>query len=150
MNGNAPVQTQPPSPTDEVLLKKFDEDFADQANRIADMAKQLITIELAIPGLYATILKLLQGKETFVKLGWPVYLIFGFWFLALLLSLAALLPKKYKVDRSVIRRDPIQQLTPPLSLEAYFIISATYKYNWVCASCLCFFAGIITAMFSLF
>lgn len=151
MEGNTqPMSTQRPSSTDEVLLNKFDEDFVEQANRISEVAKLLITIELAVPGMYATALKLVQGKESIVTLGFPVYLAFGFWLVALVLSLVALLPQTYHVDRTVIRRDLAQQFDFPLSIEAYFIVSAKHKYRWVCSSCLCFFSGLIAALCSLF
>jgi hypothetical protein len=53
------------SAVDESLLDSFAKDVAAQATRFDELAKQLISLELAIPGVYAAILKLLSGGHWF-------------------------------------------------------------------------------------
>jgi len=144
------LHSKPVSDRDKILLEKFEADFVEQANRIADLAKQLITVELAIPGIYATALKLLQGDKATLAMGWDIRLAFGLWALSLIFSFAALFPRNYRVDRKIIRRDEDKKFDKPLSIEAYFIRSARYKLYCVGASCFCFIGGLIASLSSLF
>jgi len=153
-----PTPTQPPSATHstpaqksaQLLREKFDEETASQASRMDALARQLITLELAIPSLYATILKLLQDGKASASLDLPLQLAFLCWFLALVCTLAALFPRNYKVDPQIIRyAEPVADKAAPLSIEAYFKNSARYKLRWLSVAILFFFAGICTALYSL-
>jgi hypothetical protein len=65
----------PLSKADEILLECFVKDVAEQATRLDDLAKQLITLEIAIPGLYAAALKLVSGDQA--TLAQPLLLLFA-------------------------------------------------------------------------
>ena len=61
---NTAIPTRPPSNSDTLLREKFDESIAAQSEQMDKLGQQLITLELAIPGLYATVLKLISGEGT--------------------------------------------------------------------------------------
>ena len=56
------------------------------------LAQQLITLELAIPGIYATAVKLTAGADATVTVDTGVIGAFLCWFAALLLALVSLIP----------------------------------------------------------
>lgn len=45
------------------LRDGFAQDFIDQGTRLDETAKQLLTLQVAIPGLFAALLKLLAGDD---------------------------------------------------------------------------------------
>ena len=143
------LPTRPPPPTDDLLRQKFDEDIVNQAQRLDDIAKLLISVELAVPGLYATALKLVSGGNAALAVGPAVYGALFFWFVAPLLTLLALLPRRYEVDRNITRRTPPNEFAEPLSIEAYFKKTTRYKYQHIVLSCICFFIGTSAAVCSI-
>ena len=94
------VYSAPPSKSDEELEKGFVTAIIDQPKLLDELAKQLVTLGLAIPGLYATVLKFIGGDDAVVKSSWLIIGAFACWFIALALSLFSLRPRKWKVDRS--------------------------------------------------
>ena len=64
-----PIRTAPPSQQDHLLRDKLIEDIAGQSTRMDDLARQLITLELAIPGVFATALKLVAGDRGTIAIG---------------------------------------------------------------------------------
>jgi len=122
---NLTLTTRPPPPAEELLRLEFDEEIINQAQRLNDIAKLLITVELAMLGLYAIALKLIEGDKASLTVTPPVYTTF-FWFAALALTLMALLPKSYQVDRSTYHGTPPSDNMSPgtniqlLSIEDYF------------------------------
>lgn len=127
------------SKMDETLLVKFAEDVAAQAARLDDLAKQLITLSIAIPGIYAAVLKLTAG-ETAVMLRTDVTILaFMAWLLALGFSVTALLPGRQEVDPDSLTE-----------IRNYFSSSAGRKYLFLCCACFCNFAGIVLAVSSIF
>ena len=64
-----PIRTAPPSQQDYLLRDKLIEDIAGQSTRMDDLARQLITLELAIPGVFATALKLVAGDRGTIAIG---------------------------------------------------------------------------------
>ena len=143
------VSTRPPSATDEILLNKFEEDIASQPQRLDDLAKWLVSLQLGIPGLYAAALKLAAGKDAPLSIDWLIMIAFALWCASLFLSLWALFPKTYKVDRYLVRdsREPNPNQT--LSVEGYFQLSTRYKYRRILGSCICFFVGITLSIYSI-
>jgi hypothetical protein len=134
------IATAPLSPQDELLRNKLTEDVTAQAGRMDELAKQLITLELALPGLYATALKLVAGiKATLAASTW-LYLAFGCWALALLLAIASLIPRDYRVDPDRLRGGP--SADGLLSIEGYFRRAARIKRWHLLPSCALFFVGI--------
>ena len=143
-----PIDTNPLSEVDELLLKKFYESVAAQSELMDKVSAQLLTIELAVPGIYATAAKLISGDKATVVMNFALYLTFCCWFLALILTLFALVPKKWKVDTNILIQDP-KKYKEGLGIEDFFDQSADYKKNFIVASCLLFFAGIVSAMFTI-
>ncbi len=145
---NHPIPTQPLSDGDKLMLEKFAAEIPAQSERLDALARQMIVVELAIPGLFATVLKLVNGKEATITLSPTLYFTFGCWLLALLLSLASLFPKKYLVDQTRLKDDGKRESGLPYSIEGYFQASASYKWRLLFVACLLFIAGVISAMFA--
>lgn len=129
----------PLSKVDETMLVKFAEDVAAQATRLDELAKQLIALCIAVPGIYAAVLKLVVGKDTVMPGETWVFGAFLTWLLALFFSVAALLPERQAVDPDSLTE-----------IQDYFYKSARYKYRLIVAACLCSFSGIVLAVFSIF
>jgi hypothetical protein len=145
MSSNPAIKTRPPSsPNDIALLEKFSNEIVKQSDRLDDLAKQLFTLELAIPGIYATVLKLVSGeKGVFVHSSF-LYITLLLWFMAFATTLVSLFPRKYQVMQDVARRDTPSD-SEKLSVEEFYISSAAYKYRALAVASLCFFGGVITA-----
>ncbi len=141
-----PIPTGPPSRQDQLLQDKLIEDITGQGTRMDELARQLITLELAIPGIYATALKLVP--EGTVSGGIWLWLTFACWGLALVLALIALTPRKYQIDMSRLSA-ATEHREGPLSIEGYFRRSALYKRRLLLPSCGLFFAGICCAVATL-
>ncbi|WP_295457393.1 hypothetical protein [uncultured Thiodictyon sp.] len=48
---------------DELLRDCLIDDLVAQSTRLDELARQLITVELAVPGLYVTVLRLVAGEK---------------------------------------------------------------------------------------
>jgi hypothetical protein len=137
-----PIPTRPPSRQDHLLRDKLIEDIAGQSARMDELARQLITLELAVPGIYATALKLVAGDKGTLATGIWLYLTFACWALALVLALISLAPRKYPVDTSRLFAD---DGNGALSIEGFFRHSALHKRRLLLPSCGLFFAGVCCA-----
>ncbi len=142
------LETQPVSENENLLRKKFYESVAVQSDLMDKLAERLLTLELGIPGLFATVLKLTRGNDATLVINPALYLAFGLWLLALALTLASLMPKKWTVDVGVLKQDP-KKFAEGLGIEDFFTQSALYKRRLLTASSLLFFAGIFAAVFTL-
>jgi hypothetical protein len=145
---NQPIPVRPVSENENVLRKKFYETIVAQSDLMDKLSERLLTLELAIPGLYAMALKLTHGDNATVPAGLALYVTLGCWLLALAATLLALTPKKWKVDTTVFKQDP-QRFAEGLGIEDFFEQSALYKRRLVIASSLLFFAGIASAILTL-
>ena len=146
---NDPLPSRPVNSSEKVLRDKFAESVAKQSELMDTLGRQLITLELAIPGIYATVLKLIQGQDaTLTPDGW-LYFTFVCWSLALLLTLVSLIPRNWKVDPSMLKPDPAGRNTD-LSLEEFFHKSAQYKRRLLIASITFFTVGTLSSVFLLF
>lgn len=145
---NKPIPTRPVSDNEKLLRQKFYESIADQSNLMDKLSERLLTLELGIPGLFATVLKLTRGEDATLPINLALNLAFIFWLVALILTLMALTPKKWTVDETILKQDP-KKLSEGLGLEDYFEQSALYKRRLVIASSILFFAGIFSAIFTL-
>jgi len=145
---NKPIPTRPLSENEDLLRKKFYESIAAQSDLMDKLAERLLTLELGIPGLFATVLKLTRGDSATLTINAALNLAFALWLLALILTLLALTPRKWTVDPSLLKQDP-QKLSKSLSIEDFFTQSALYKRRLLTLSSLLFFAGIFAAMFAL-
>ncbi|MCB8953744.1 MAG: hypothetical protein H6650_17190 [Ardenticatenales bacterium] len=144
-----PIITRPLNSSEKILRDKFYERYAAQSELMDKLGQQLVTLELAIPGLYATVLKLTQGEKAVVTVDKWLYITFGCWFLALLLTLISLIPRNWRVDPKVFKGDPVKQ-DEPLGLEAFFHKSAQYKRRLLIASITFFTVGTLSSVFLLF
>ena len=141
--------SRPPDAAELLLQQKFAERYAAQAEQMDALARQMITLEMAVPALYAALLALLYGDKATVTPSPLVYITFGLWLLALVLTFVALFPRPYKVDTSIQRADP-NAATDVLGIEDFFRASARHKYWWLAAAAAVFVAGIATALLLLF
>lgn len=145
---NKPIPTRPVSENENLLREKFYESIAEQSILMDKLCERLLTLELAIPGLFATVLKLTRGDKATLTINAALNLAFACWLLALILTLIGLTPKKWIVDVSILKQDP-EKLSEGLGIEDYFEQSALYKRRLVVASSILFFIGIFSAMFTL-
>jgi len=132
------TEVQPLDKIDETLIVKFAEDIAAQAGRLDDLAKQLITLQIAIPGLYAATLKLVQGKEM-TTMPITVIIAFGAWLLGLAITLASLIPAQYVIDRNDLG-----------AIQHYFVDSAKRKWQFLIFATFFTYFGICMAIWSSF
>ena len=140
-----PISTRPLTDNEKLLREKFYESLAAQSDLVDKLGERLLTLELAIPGLYATVVKLIAGDKATIIVNTAFYLAFGCWLLALLLTLAALTPKKWVVDTTILKQDPAKY-AEALGIEDFFERSASYKRTLVIVSSVLFFAGIFSAL----
>lgn len=147
---NEVIPTRKPSASEKLLREKFTEEITSQPERLDALARQLLALELAVPGLYATALKLLHGKDATVTTGSALYITFGCWVLALLCAFLGLFPRKYEVDPTVIRRSEAAKREERLSIEEFFQKSTRYKYGFLSFSAAFFVIGVIAAIWELF
>ena len=135
---NKTYQSKPLTPIEQKLQEKFAEEVANQATLMDSMGKQLLSLELAMVGIYATVLKLISGESATLETGWSVGIAFLFWFMSVVATVLAIFPEEYKVDSS--KMDEIK---------AYFHKSARKKAKMLIVSIALFFTGIGVAVFSL-
>lgn len=143
-----PIPALPVSENENLLRKKFYEHIAAQSDLMDKLAERLLTLELGIPGLFATVLKLTRGEAATLTINLVLNLAFALWLLALVLTLMALTPRKWTVDVGVLKQDP-KRFSEGLGIEDYFEQSARYKRRLLIASSILFFAGIFSAVFTL-
>ncbi len=132
-------QAAPLGKVDETLLESFAKDVAAQVNRLDDLAKQLITLDIAIPGLYAALLKLASGDKATLDNPLLLLLAFTAWLLALGLSLASLLPQRHEIDQDSLSE-----------IQRYFSNSARRKLILLAIACFSSFFGICLAVLGIF
>ena len=140
---------QPPaSSADKGLIEAYHQESVKQADYLNELAKELLKLELAIPGIYVAALRLVADKAS-VDVVW-VASAFGLWLLALLLTLAALFPAKWQVlDNAVRHRSPSRH-SSAVSIETYFQESARRKRTLLLGAAPLFFAGVAAAAGSVF
>jgi hypothetical protein len=99
------IQIRPVDENENLLRRKFTGSITGQSDLMDKLSERLLTLELAIPGLYATALKLMRGDKAIVAVNCALYVTFACWAAALLLTLAALTPKKCLVNTKVLKQD---------------------------------------------
>lgn len=146
---NDSIDLRPPNPSEKLLREKFVESIANQSELMDKLAQQLLTLELAIPGLYATVLKLLQGDQATLPVNNWLYFTFACWFAALALTLVSLIPRDWKVDPTILQKDPTGKGNVR-GLEEFFNDSARYKRRLLVPAILLFWLGILSAALIVF
>lgn len=147
MAGNS-IPAKPVGENENLLRRKFYESIAAQSELMDRLSERLFTLQLAIPGAYATALKLMYGDSATVTFGMLGYIAIGLWFVSLIITLLALSPKKWTVDVSVLKQDP-KKFNEGLGIEDFFTQSADYKRQLITASSVLFFIGIVLAALTL-
>lgn len=142
------IPTRSLSEGEKLLRQKFYESMAGQSDLMDKVAERLLTLELAIPGLYAAVLKLISGDAATVTVNKALYLTFACWLAALVCTLLAIIPKKWQVDPTLLKQDSVR-FAEGLGLEDFFMQSASYKRRLIVASSVLFFAGVAGAIFTL-
>ena len=133
---------QPPQPADEALLKAYRDAVIKQADLYVDLAKELLKLELAIPGIYTAALKLVTNQPPNVLL---VAAAFGFWLLALVATLRVLFPHRYAVLHDAVQRVGRAESDGPLTIEEFLQQSAQDKRRLLLWAIPLFFIGIAAA-----
>lgn len=131
MDDTSGFKGRPPNKEEEFIKEKYLEGISKQPELMDSIAKQMLTLELAIPGLYVSALKLSNSKLGAASLSYDIYFAFAFWLLSLVCVVGALIPRKYKVnydDHTAIRDS--------------FFQTARYKLQWIIASISTFAAGL--------
>ncbi len=141
------IPARPMSKSEELLRTKFYESVAAQSDLMDKLAERLLTLELAIPGLFAAALKALRGEKATAPLTPLLTAAFVFWFAALMLTLIALTPKTWRVNVGVLKQDS-KKLKEELGVEDFFQQSALYKRKFIFAASVCFFFGVACAALS--
>jgi hypothetical protein len=141
------LSTRPINSSEKVLRDKFAEQLAGQSEQMDSLARQLITLELAVPGIYAAVLKLVQGDKATVQINNLLIGAFVCWSLALGLTLFSLIPRDWKVDPTLLKPDVAgsDQPSGSLSIEEFFSKSARYKRRLLIPAAILFWLGIVGA-----
>ncbi len=139
MTNKTPLPTRPLTSADTILRDKFAESIVGQSELMDKLGQQLITLELAIPGLYATVLKLIAGDAGTVVVNNWFWGAFGCWLLSLLLALISLIPRRWQVDTNILKADPKSNV---IGIEDFYYKSARYKRWLLIPSALLFAVGI--------
>ncbi len=89
------------------LQESFAQDFSEQGKRLDETAKQLLTLQIALPSVFAALLKLLAGKDAFLAMNdvMSTTLVCGAfisWIAAVFFSLRALKPEHHQVNPNVL------------------------------------------------
>jgi hypothetical protein len=145
----ATISTRPVGENENLLRKKFYENIAAQSDLMDKLAERLLTLELGIPGLFATVLKLTRGDDATLPINAALNTAFALWFLALVLTLIAIVPRKWNVDVGVMKQDPKKFSSEGYGIEDFFAQSALYKRRLLITSSIVFFAGIFFAALTL-
>jgi len=151
------VKSTPHSELEQLLITQFATEIVKQNDRLDDLAKQLFTLQLAIPGLYVTALQLLKGKDSLpndtILLGIATFC----WACALVCTVVALFPLPYKISNPPMVRMKNKTKTSFLnliknrltshtikcdSIEGFYHQCATDKRRALFLSGLCFFLSI--------
>ena len=144
------LDSAPISKSDEELEKGFVAAIVEQPKLMDELAKQLVALSLAIPGIYATALKLLAGDDAVASSLPCIIGAFVFWALSLVFAFVSLTPRKWHVERTMLRRNSTSKNGAPLSIEEFFIASARYKRALLIAATACCFVGICLACVAVF
>lgn len=146
---NKPISIRPLNDNEKFLREKFYEAIVVQNELLDKWSERLVTLELAIPSLYVSVLKLVAEDKAIMMVNAVLYSTFGCWLLALTLTLVALFPKKWKVVPTVLKQDPAKMAKEGLGIADFFEKSADYKRGLLVASSVLVFAGIVSAAFTM-
>ena len=131
-------KTKPLSTIEKKLQEKFAEDIANQGALMDSMGRQLLSLELAMVGIYATVLKLISGEGAIMQGSVAIGISFFLWFMAVVATVLAIFPEKYKID-----------ITKMDEIKGYFAKSAKRKATMLIGSVFLFFVGVGVSVFTI-
>lgn len=132
------------------LQKGFVGIIVDQPKLLDDLGKQIIAISLVVPGIYATVLKLVEGSDSVLKVTITVYIAFFCWFSSLVLALFSVMPKKWNVNVESYIQGMQTDHDEVLTINDFFFASAKYKRRLLIIASLFCFIGFMMAGISVF
>ena len=127
-----PMLSRPPNPHERFIQERFSEAIAEQSRLMDALAQRLLSLELAIPSLYALVLKSISGTDKIV-LTWGMAFAFSCWLIAIILTLFAMIPH---LDNEIVRDSPD-------SIEAFFDRAARRKWFLLVPAIVAFISGVI-------
>lgn len=133
-----PRQTRPVRAEERYMQERFSEAIADQSKLMDTLAQQLLLVELAVLGLYATALKLISGTGT-LDFSWGIAFAFSCWIIALVCTVFAIIPRQY---RNINHNSPSD-------IEAFFNQAAKRKLTLLVPSLVLFVAGTLSILWDL-
>ena len=137
-----PIVGRPPNPAEKKMYEAYVEDITKQGERMDETLREILKLELAIPGLYMAALRLVAGDIHVLSTS----LAFGFWALALVFTLAGIYPRKWKVMDGVVKsHGESEELTIP----DYFNTVSRQKHQFLTAATAIFFVGMACAVWSI-
>lgn len=142
------ITTRPINENEDFLRRKFYETIVAQNELLDKISERLITLELAVPSLYVTILRLVRGDNEVLVINYALYTTFACWLVSLILTMMALFPRKWKVDLSIIRQDP-DKFKDGLGIEDFYEKSANYKRVLLVFASIIFFSGVFFILFAI-
>ena len=134
-----PLKPRPITDAEKQIKAHFIDAIANQSKLMDSLAQQLLMVELAIPALYATLLKFKTGAEK-IDFNCLFATTFIFWLIAIVFTIQALFPKNYQ---NINRNSPAE-------IEDFFNQAAHYKREHIYQSLFCFMAGLIALIGNLF
>lgn len=148
------TSTSAPTPLDQALQRQVIDDFTQQNQLLSDSAKTLLSLQIAIPTLFAALLKMQAGKDAILNLdtvssSFFVIAAFLFWLLGLYLSLNALNPKRYYVDPHLLQT-PADNKQQALDIYSFYQASTNHKHHCIFWSSFSAIAGLFCMLASLF
>ncbi len=139
---NRPViidgETTPLGEFDKALLNSFAHDMTAQTKRFDNLAKMLLGLNIAIPGLYAAVLRLTLNPHVALLQSPLLWVAFVAWLLSLGFALVSLLPNQHTIDPDNMT-----------AIEHYYRDQAQRKWRLMTAATFSSFFGICFAVFSL-
>ena len=103
---DTPIKTEPPSPETQFLREQYYAAKTKQSDLMDAWARDLLKLELAIPGIYAAVLKFVEGSSAKAPDSPLLFGVFGCWGVSLLITVVAIVPRAWKVDVAKVKAIP--------------------------------------------
>nr|VFK30117.1 MAG: hypothetical protein BECKMB1821I_GA0114274_101359 [Candidatus Kentron sp. MB]VFK75063.1 MAG: hypothetical protein BECKMB1821H_GA0114242_101459 [Candidatus Kentron sp. MB] len=159
-----PITTQPATPTEVTLSDACRKEIVKQVKRLDDLGKELLKIQLIIPGIYTAVLKLVGDGDLCLASSTTGNIITGlaflFWIIAIACTLWGIFPKRYDVQCDAVARvpaaalpetrEPGESTTLPLTAREFFEKSAEHKRKYLTWAVALFFIGVVCAALAVF
>nr|VFJ62584.1 MAG: hypothetical protein BECKFW1821A_GA0114235_11312 [Candidatus Kentron sp. FW] len=159
-----PISTQPATPTEVTLSDACRKEIVKQVKRLDDLGRELIKIQLIIPGIYTAVLKLVGNDEPCLTGSITGNIVTGlaflFWIIAIACTLWGISPKRYNVQceaagrvsaaKAPEARGTAASFGPPLTAGEFFEKTAEHKRKYLTWAVALFFIGVVCAALAVF